>query len=221
MNETLQLVSAVLEHVLKKTPTGAILIFMSGVQEIRQTIEAIKASSFSHRVEALPLHANLTPEEQRLCFAHTVRQKVVVATNVAETSITIDDVVCVIDSGIAKEMRYDAEAGLSRLVETRISVSSGSQRRGRAGRTKPGTCFKLYTRRTENNMRKFVQPEILRVPLESLCLSVKATREDEEVKVRHAAATSSSSADDHFLLNRTSLVARLTLHQPKRWTEPG
>jgi len=81
-------------------------------------------------------------------------------------------------------MRYDAEAQLSRLVETRISQSSGSQRRGRAGRTKPGNCYKLYTRRMERNMREFVQPEILRVPLESLCLSVKATREDEEVKVR-------------------------------------
>lgn len=170
---------------------------MSGVQEIRQTIEAIKSSSYGNQVDVLPLHANLTPEEQRLCFGRTTRQKIVVSTNVAEvrvksslarslsvvqTSVTIDDVVCVIDSGIAKEMRYDAEAGLSRLVETRISQSSGGQRRGRAGRTKPGMCFKLYTRRTEASMRHFVQPEILRVPLESLSLSVKANREDEDVK---------------------------------------
>lgn len=177
-----QLVASVLGYVLSKTPYGGILIFMSGVQEIRATIEAIKASTYSKQVDVLPLHANLTPEEQRLCFGRTARQKVVVSTNVAETSITIDDIVCVIDSGIAKEMRYDAEAGLARLVETRISQSNGGQRRGRAGRTKPGTCFKLYTRRAEQNMRKFVEPEILRVPLDSLSLSVKAMREDEDVK---------------------------------------
>ncbi|EJD54594.1 P-loop containing nucleoside triphosphate hydrolase protein [Auricularia subglabra TFB-10046 SS5] len=204
-----ELVAAVLEYVVKKTPSGGILIFMSGVQEIRQTIEAIKQSNCGNRVDVLPLHANLTPDEQRLCFGRTARQKVVVSTNVAETSVTIDDVVCVIDSGIAKEMRYDADAGLSRLVETRISQSSGSQRRGRAGRTKPGTCFKLYTRRTEQNMRKFVQPEILRVPLESLCLSVKAVREDEEVKdfLGRAIDPPSVAAIDRAWINLKALGA--------------
>ncbi|KAH7100130.1 P-loop containing nucleoside triphosphate hydrolase protein [Auriculariales sp. MPI-PUGE-AT-0066] len=203
------LVAAVLGYVLKQTPTGAILIFMSGVQEIRQTIEAIRQSPYSNTVDVLPLHANLTPEEQRLCFTHRQKQKVVIATNVAETSITIDDVVCVIDSGIAKEMRYDSEAGISRLVETRISVSSGSQRRGRAGRTQPGNCFKLYTRRLEGNMRRFVQPEILRVPLESLSLSVKATREDVDVKdfLGRAIDPPSVQAMDRAWLNLKGLGA--------------
>ncbi|KZV88008.1 P-loop containing nucleoside triphosphate hydrolase protein [Exidia glandulosa HHB12029] len=204
-----QLVAAVLGYVLKKTPTGAVLIFMSGVQEIRQTIEAIKSSTYGNQVDVLPLHANLTPEEQRLCFGRTNRQKIVVSTNVAEASLTIDDVVCVIDSGIAKEMRYDAEAGLSRLVETRISQSSGGQRRGRAGRTKPGTCYKLYSRRTEENMRKFVQPEILRVPLESLSLSVKAMREDEDVKsfLSRAIDPPSITAMDRAWVNLKALGA--------------
>lgn len=76
--------AAVLSYVLRQTPTGAVLIFMSGVQEIRQTIDAIRQSPYSGSIEVLPLHANLTPEEQRLCFSHTVKQKIVVATNVAE-----------------------------------------------------------------------------------------------------------------------------------------
>jgi ATP-dependent RNA helicase DHX57 len=100
-----------------------------------------------------------------------------------QTSITIDDVVYVIDTGRVKEMQYDPERGFTRLVEQWITQAAGRQRRGRAGRTRPGVCYKLYTRVRERKMEQFPRPEILRVPLESICLIVKSTREHEDVKV--------------------------------------
>lgn len=100
-----------------------------------------------------------------------------------QTSITIDDVVFVIDGGKVKEIGYDPDTGLSKLEETMVTRAAARQRRGRAGRTKPGECYKLFTRRDEENMRKFPVPEILRVPLESLSLQIKVMREDEDAKV--------------------------------------
>jgi ATP-dependent RNA helicase DHX57 len=91
-------------------------------------------------------------------------------------------VIYVIDSGRVKETQYDPETNLSRLVETSVTRAAARQRRGRAGRTQAGVCYKLYTRQQEENMAKFPIPEILRVPLESISLSVKAAREEEDVK---------------------------------------
>jgi len=101
-----------------------------------------------------------------------------------QTSITIDDIVYVVDAGKVKETQYDPESGLTKLVEQWITHAAGRQRRGRAGRTRPGVCYKLYSRWREHKMEQFPRPEILRVPLESICLAVKATRENEDVKVR-------------------------------------
>jgi ATP-dependent RNA helicase DHX57 len=84
-----------------------------------------------------------------------------------------------------KETQYDPESSLTKLVEQWITRAAGRQRRGRAGRTRPGVCYKLYTRARERKMSQFPRPEILRVPLESICLTVKATREHEDVKVSH------------------------------------
>jgi ATP-dependent RNA helicase DHX57 len=91
--------------------------------------------------------------------------------------------VFVIDGGRVKETGYDPETGLSRLEEVAVTRAAARQRRGRAGRTRPGECYKLFTRRDEENMRKFPVPEILRVPLESLSLQIKVMREGEDVKV--------------------------------------
>jgi len=102
-----------------------------------------------------------------------------------QTSITIDDIVYVIDAGKVKETQFDPDTNLSRLVETWVNRAAARQRRGRAGRTRPGVCYKLYTKKQEANMAKFPVPEILRVPLESISLSVKAAREDEDIKVRN------------------------------------
>ena len=114
-------------------------------------------------------------------FCHP--SSVVLYSTTLQTSITIDDIVYVIDSGKVKETQYDTESGLTKLVEQWITRAAGRQRRGRAGRTRPGVCYKLYTRHRESKMERFPRPEILRVPLESICLTVKATRESEDVKV--------------------------------------
>ena len=134
------LVAAVVKHIVNTAddPLGAILVFMPGVMEIRQCVSELQSSALG-AVEILPLHANLSSAEQKRVFLSTApRRKIVVATNVAETSVTIPDVVYVVDGGRVKETQYDAETGMQRLVECWTSRASGRQRRGRAGRTQPG-----------------------------------------------------------------------------------
>lgn len=141
------LVAAVVKHIVNvaSNPDGAVLVFMPGVMEIRQCISELQAASLGS-VEILPLHANLTSAEQRRVFLPTKpRRKIVVATNVAETSVTIPDVVYVVDGGKVKETQYDADNGMQKLVEVWTSRASGRQRRGRAGRTQPGEVRALLS----------------------------------------------------------------------------
>ncbi|PCH34268.1 nucleoside triphosphate hydrolase protein [Wolfiporia cocos MD-104 SS10] len=170
------LIYSVVEYIISTAPKqGAILIFLPGLQDIRQCIEKLRGIA---KAKVLPLHANLSNDEQRLVFAAMSEWKIIAATNVAETSITIDDVLYVIDSGKAKETCYDPEKGLANLEEQWVTRAAAKQRRGRAGRTQPGVCYKLYTRMQENMMNAFPMPEIKRVPLESIALTVKIVRND-------------------------------------------
>ncbi|KAL8686593.1 MAG: hypothetical protein Q9218_006996 [Villophora microphyllina] len=152
---------------------GGILIFLPGTLEIARTLDAIRNLPNMH---ALPLHASLMPSEQRRVFPPPPRgkRKVIAATNVAETSITIEDIVAVIDCGRVKETSFDPQNNMVKLEEVWASRAACKQRRGRAGRVRPGQCYKLYTRNVETKMAERPEPEIRRVPLEQLCLSVKA-----------------------------------------------
>jgi len=152
---------------------GGILIFLPGVAEITRTVNQLKAVSSLH---VLPLHASLDTREQRRVFTSPPpgKRKVVVATNVAETSITIDDIVAVIDSGRVKETSFDPQNNMRKLEDTWASRAACKQRRGRAGRVQAGKCYKLYTESLEERMAERPEPEIRRVPLEQLCLSVRA-----------------------------------------------
>ncbi|KAI9835217.1 MAG: hypothetical protein M1837_003888, partial [Sclerophora amabilis] len=153
---------------------GGILIFLPGTLEINRTLDAIRAIP---NVLALPLHASLLPAEQRRVFPRAPRgmRKVIAATNVAETSITIEDIVAVIDTGRVKETSYDPQNNMVKLEEVWASRAACKQRRGRAGRVREGQCYKLYTRNAElTKMAERPEPEIRRVPLEQLCLSVRA-----------------------------------------------
>ncbi|KAK2759137.1 hypothetical protein FQN54_003236 [Arachnomyces sp. PD_36] len=152
---------------------GAILIFLPGTLEIDKCLAAVSKLPNSH---PLPLHGSLLPAEQRRVFPPPPpgKRKVIAATNVAETSITVEDVVAVIDTGRVKETSYDPKDNMVRLEEVWASQAACKQRRGRAGRVRAGTCYKLYTRKAEANMAPRPDPEIRRVPLEQLCLSVKA-----------------------------------------------
>ncbi|EXJ84540.1 hypothetical protein A1O3_05209 [Capronia epimyces CBS 606.96] len=161
--------------------TGGILIFMPGTMEIDRCLRMLSDST---KIHGLPLHASLTPANQRLVFRAAPRgkRKVVVATNVAETSITIEDIVAVIDSGKVKETHYDPVSNVVRLEEVWASQAACKQRRGRAGRVQAGKCYKLFTKNVEASMAPAAAPEMHRTPLEQLCLSVKATGSDRNVE---------------------------------------
>lgn len=156
---------------------GAILIFLPGTLEIDRCLAAVSRLPNSH---PLPLHGSLLPAEQRRVFLAPPhgKRKVIAATNVAETSITVEDVVAVIDTGRVKETSYDPKDNMVRLEEVWASQAACKQRRGRAGRVRAGTCYKLFTRKAEYSMAARPDPEIRRVPLEQLCLSVKSMKVD-------------------------------------------
>ncbi|XWS55304.1 hypothetical protein CRYUN_Cryun10bG0163800 [Craigia yunnanensis] len=166
-------------HVDETCDDGAILIFLPGVVEIHTLLDRLAASYRFGGPSSdwlLPLHSSIASTEQKKVFLNPPDgiRKVIIATNIAETSITIDDVVYVIDCGRHKENRYNPQKKLSSMVEDWISRANAKQRRGRAGRVKPGICFGLYTRhRFEKLMRPYQVPEMLRMPLVELCLQIK------------------------------------------------
>jgi ATP-dependent RNA helicase DHX57 len=160
---------------------GAVLVFLPGQMEITRLIRDCERSRHLReedvgRLQFLPLYGALSSNDQRRIFARAPPgvRKVVVATNIAETSVTIDDVRYVIDTGRAKEMGYDSARGLSVLADAWISRAASMQRRGRAGRTAPGACFALFSRRGRANLTPHQPPEMLRTPLQQLCLNIKA-----------------------------------------------
>ena len=154
---------------------GAVLVFLPGMGEIQRAFDTLADSTrLNGKVWALPLHSSLPQADQVKVFerAPAGLRKVVLATNVAETSITIDDCAFVIDSGRAREVEFAPETGLSRLADVWVSQAAARQRRGRAGRVQRGTCFRLYSKATFEALDAAQAPEMHRVPLESLCLQV-------------------------------------------------
>ena len=163
---------------------GDVLVFMPGGFEISQTIEAIRSTSESKGYIVLPLHGELQPREQDAAVARYDRPKVVVATNVAETSITIDGVRLVIDSGLARIARYDANRGINTLLVEKISQANADQRTGRAGRTAPGKCIRLWSRSEQDERAPHELSEIRRLDLAEVVLTLKAAGVDDLRKFR-------------------------------------
>jgi ATP-dependent helicase HrpB len=163
---------------------GDVLVFMPGGFEISQTIETIRNVSESKGFILLPLHGELEPKLQDAAVARYDRRKVVVATNVAETSLTIDGVRLVIDSGLARIARYDANRGINTLLIEKISQSSADQRAGRAGRTAPGVCMRLWSREEHSHRSPQELPEIKRLDLAEVVLTLKAAGVDDLRKFR-------------------------------------
>jgi len=153
---------------------GDVLVFMPGGFEISQTIEAIRHTDESRGFLLLPLHGELPPGDQDAAVARYDKRKVVVATNVAETSLTIDGVRCVIDSGLARIPRYDPYRGINTLLIEKISRASADQRAGRAGRTAPGVCIRLWSREEHGHRLEQELPEIKRLDLAEVVLTLKA-----------------------------------------------
>jgi ATP-dependent helicase HrpB len=158
---------------------GDVLIFMSGKYEINRTISAIRASRVSDRFVVLPLHGELPPSEQDAALAHYQKRRAIVATNVAETSLTIDGVRVVIDGGLARVARFDPRRGINTLLIEKISRASAEQRAGRAGRTAPGHCLRLWTEREHLDRAQQELPEVKRLDLAEVVLTLKASGIDD------------------------------------------
>lgn len=150
--------------------TGDILVFMPGMSEIQKTIAACRNVRVSEKLAILPLHGELSSEEQDRAFEDSPVRKVIVSTNVAETSVTIPGIRHVVDSGLARVARYDAERGIGTLLIEEISRASADQRKGRAGRTAPGTCRRLWTESNHLNRPERNTPEIQRADLAEVVL---------------------------------------------------
>ena len=151
---------------------GDILVFLPGSGEIRRTAEDVADAAAVHDLEVLPLHGDLTADEQDRAVRPSKRRKVILATNVAETSITIDGVVAVIDSGLARIARHSPWTGLASLQVEPVSRASCTQRAGRAGRTRPGRVIRLYTKHDHDLRRAFEVPEIQRADLAGVALEL-------------------------------------------------
>jgi ATP-dependent helicase HrpB len=163
---------------------GDVLVFMPGGFEISQTLEAIRHAPGSKGFILLPLHGELEPRAQDAAVARYEQRKVVVATNVAETSLTIDGVRLVIDSGLARIPRYDANRGINTLLIDKISQANADQRAGRAGRTAPGVCMRLWSRDEHSHRPAQELPEIKRLDLAEVVLTLKAAGVEDLRKFR-------------------------------------
>ncbi|NTU42095.1 MAG: ATP-dependent helicase HrpB [Nitrospirales bacterium] len=151
---------------------GDILVFLPGAGEIRTCSEAIRSMAEKRDVTLHPLYGDLPFEEQERAILPSSKRKIVLATNIAETSLTIEGVRVVIDSGLTRRLQYDPSTGMNRLVTVSVSRASAEQRKGRAGRLGPGVCYRLYSSHTFQSFIPFSPPEITTSDLSSLCLDL-------------------------------------------------
>ncbi|MGZ5969871.1 MAG: ATP-dependent RNA helicase HrpA, partial [Polyangiales bacterium] len=165
-------VAEVVEEITERDPRGDILVFLPGEREIRECAAVLHGHGLPHTV-VLPLYGRLSQAEQSRIFEKLPQRRIILATNVAETSLTIPGIVYVIDSGIARIHRHEPRSGVTRLLIEPISQASAEQRKGRAGRTQKGVCFRLYERSDFAARPAFTDPEVLRVGLAGAILQMK------------------------------------------------
>jgi len=166
--------AAVIRSALLET-TGDVLVFLPGAPEVH-TLQAIVSPGITDGVDVIALHGSLQPGEQDRAIAPSPpgRRKVVLATSIAETSLTIEGVRVVIDCGLARRSRFSPRTGMSRLETLRVSRASADQRRGRAGRTGPGICYRLWAEEDDIALQPYAPPEILEGDLAPLALDLAA-----------------------------------------------
>ncbi len=171
-------VAGAVEHAMglqdESARSGDILVFLPGMEEIRRSARRLEPIAAREDLLVLPLHGSLPSEVQDRALRSADRRKVILSTNVAETSLTIEGVRTVIDSGLARFASHDPTRGLERLELGKISRASASQRAGRAGRVGPGRCLRLWAEREDRGRAEFDTPEIERVDLASTVLALKA-----------------------------------------------
>ncbi|KAL7835114.1 hypothetical protein SRHO_G00293610 [Serrasalmus rhombeus] len=176
----LDLIMHLLYNICQSSDEGAVLIFLPGYDEIvglrdRLLFDDKRFAEHQHRYQVFTLHSNMQTSDQRKVLKPSPDgvRKIILSTNIAETSITVNDVVFVIDSGKVKEKAFDALNHVTMLKMVWISKASALQRKGRAGRCRPGICFHLFSRLRFNNMLEHQVPQLLRMPLQELCLHTK------------------------------------------------
>ncbi len=167
-------VSDAVESLLDSGHAGDTLVFLPGAVEIRRAMRACDSVARRAGLLVLPLHGSLPPKEQDQALSPASQRKLILATNVAESSITVEGVTAVIDSGLARFASYSPWSGLPTLEVGRVSKASAKQRAGRAGRTAPGRVLRLYTAEDYSRRPEQDAPEILRSDLSQLCLSLRA-----------------------------------------------
>ncbi|XP_033121798.1 3'-5' RNA helicase YTHDC2-like [Anneissia japonica] len=175
----IDLILSLLHYIIKNSQEGSILVFLPGYSDIVSLRDWLLSDSTtfgnSDRFYIYTLHSNMQSSDQKKVFRIAPQgiRKIILSTNIAETSVTISDVVFVIDSGKVKEKCFDSITSVSALKSNWISKSSAIQRKGRAGRCRPGMCFHLLSRVRFKTLHEFQTPELLRVPLHELCLHTK------------------------------------------------
>ncbi|MDX9988072.1 ATP-dependent helicase HrpB [Thiothrix unzii] len=181
---------ATLRQALSDNPDSSILAFLPGQGEIHRTTEALGEWLVERRIRGVhlrPMYGNLTLDEQQQAIAPLANpdeRKVVLATNIAETSLTIEGVDVVVDSGLVREARFDPGTGMTGLHTTRISRASSTQRAGRAGRLAPGVCYRLWTESQQEQLAAHNTPEILRADLAPLALQLLQWGMDDPTELR-------------------------------------
>ena len=173
-----ELIATLVHHIHVNEDDGAILVFLPGwddISKVHKLLMEDKKYGLRGNFKIFPLHSLMPTVNQKEIFSRPPRgtRKIVIATNIAETSITIDDVVYVVDCGKIKMTNFDVQANIATLKPEWVSLANARQRRGRAGRVQPGICFHLYTRAREMTLEQFVIPEMLRTRLEEVILQIK------------------------------------------------
>jgi ATP-dependent helicase HrpB len=204
---------------------GDILVFLPGFYEIRQAGRQLEALAREHDLAVLPLHGDLPAEQQDAALLSQDRRKVVLSTNVAETSVTIEGIAGVVDTGLARILTFDPALGLDRLEVTPISKASADQRTGRAGRTCPGICIRMWSVSAHRARAEQTDPEIRRVDLAGAVLQLFGLHEtdvmrfpwpepprDESVQQALALLRRLKAIDDTGLTPLGHALARLPVH---------
>ncbi|MDX2090714.1 MAG: ATP-dependent RNA helicase HrpA [Kofleriaceae bacterium] len=168
-------VANTVNEITEMDPRNDVLVFLPGEREIREAMVELEQRAQPH-TQLLPLYARLSAAEQQRVFQRGGGRRVVLATNVAETSLTIPGIVYVVDSGVARVNRYNVHTGVSQLLVEPVSRASADQRKGRCGRTESGVCFRLYEEQDYASRAAYTDPEIKRVSLAGVILRMKTLR---------------------------------------------
>ncbi|XP_033322028.2 ATP-dependent DNA/RNA helicase DHX36 isoform X1 [Megalopta genalis] len=173
---SLELIEKLIKYICNTKPPGAILVFLPGIKDITYLHKMLTGVEYPRNEYVIyPLHSRMPTVDQKNIFKEPPEgvRKIIIATNIAEASITIEDVVYVIDSGKMKTLKFDLSENVETLKPEWVSLANSKQRRGRAGRVKSGICYHLYTRARERTFEQFPLPEMLTTRLETIILQIK------------------------------------------------